>query len=376
VFVADTNNGRVVELPAGSTQQHDLLDGLNNPAAVAADAGGDLFVADTNDNQIFEVPAGSTSGTELPFDGLQYPQGVAVDGDGDVYVSDSDNNQVVELPAGQSSTQQTVLTGLSDPQRLTLDSAGDLFVAGGNDGQVDELPAGASSATALPFTGLTYPTGVAVDQAGDVYTSDFSHSRVLELPVETTPAVTGVSPSSGPVSGGTPITLTGSGFAAGDTVLIGQGDGAASGALAAKHVDVVDDSTITATTRGHATAGLFYVFVVSPTGAVSAPADSAAFSYVRPAVTKVKPSSGPVTGGTTITVVGSGFVTGDHVEIAQGKQSSGPLRAKHVQVVSATRITAVTRGGARAGTHHLFVVPPSGSTSSPTRADLFTYQKK
>src|ERR1700689_2621765 len=52
VYVADTNNGRVVQLPTNlpgasaqttvSTNQY----GLNGPTAVAVDANGDLFIAD------------------------------------------------------------------------------------------------------------------------------------------------------------------------------------------------------------------------------------------------------------------------------------------------------------------------------------------
>jgi hypothetical protein len=58
------------------------------------------------------------------------------------------------------------------------------------------------------------------------------------------PAVTGISPDSGPASGGTPVTITGSNFAAGMTVTIGG--------VAATGVTVVSATTITATTGPHA----------------------------------------------------------------------------------------------------------------------------
>jgi hypothetical protein len=43
-----------------------------------------------------------------------------------------------------------------------------------------------------------------------------------------------------------------------------------------------------------------------------------------------------------------------------------------VDVVSSTKITAVTGGGAKAGTFNLFVID-SGGTSAPVAGDDFTY---
>ena len=57
-----------------------------------------------------------------------------------------------------------------------------------------------------------------------------------------------MSANSGSIRGGTPITITGSGFAQGDRVVIGQGHGAGTGAIAATGVSVVCSTQITATT--------------------------------------------------------------------------------------------------------------------------------
>jgi hypothetical protein len=64
-----------------------------------------------------------------------------------------------------------------------------------------------------------------------------------------------VSPSSGSTGGGTAITVTGSGFVAGDRVVIGQGNGSGAGAIAASEVSVVSSTEITATTGGGAAPG-------------------------------------------------------------------------------------------------------------------------
>ena len=57
-------------------------------------------------------------------------------------------------------------------------------------------------------------------------------------------------------------------------------------------------------------------------------------------------------------------------------QGSGPLTgaisATNVKVVSSTRITATTGGGAKAGTFGLYVTA-SGGTSAGSAANNFTY---
>ena len=62
------------------------------------DGSGDVFVADTDNSRVVELtPAGVQS--TLGFTGLVYPGGVAVDASGDVFVADTDNSRVVELDA-------------------------------------------------------------------------------------------------------------------------------------------------------------------------------------------------------------------------------------------------------------------------------------
>ena len=62
------------------------------------------------------------------------------------------------------------------------------------------------------------------------------------------------------------------------------------------------------------------------------------------------------------------------MEIGQG-DGPGPtaIPASEVVVVSATEITAVTGGGAKAGTWSLWVID-SGGTSPANRGDDYTYQ--
>jgi hypothetical protein len=82
-----------------------------------------------------------------------------------------------------------------------------------------------------------------------------------------------------------------------------------------------------------------------------------------------------VAGGRAITITGSGFRTGAVVEIGQGHGAAAPLlTATKVVVVSATKITAVTPGGAKAGTWNLFVVTAGGPSPAVT-SDRYTYRR-
>jgi hypothetical protein len=195
------------------------------------------------------------------------------------------------------------------------------------------------------------------------------------LPVTPAPTVSAVSPKSGPVSGGTAITITGSGFVPGASVVIGQGNGAGTGAIPATNVTVNSWTMITAVTGGATKPGNWGVFVKTP-GGTSAASSGATFTYsqVAPTVSNVSPKSGPVSGGTAITITGTGFVSGATVVIGQGNGAgTGAIPATNVVVVSSTQITAVTGGGAKAGTFSVFV-KTSGGTSKGSLGAKFTYQ--
>jgi hypothetical protein len=201
--------------------------------------------------------------------------------------------------------------------------------------------------------------------------SDFTYKAAAVVPT-----VTKVSPDTGPTSGGTAITITGTGFISGATVVIGQGSGSVTGAIAATSVKVVSSTEITAVTGGGAKAGTWATFVKT-SGGTSAGNAASDFTYklaaVVPTVTKVNPNSGPTTGGTAITITGTGFVSGATVVIGQGSGSvTGVIAATSVVVVSSTEITAVTGSGAKAGTWSLFV-HTSGGTSAGGAATDFTY---
>jgi hypothetical protein len=185
-----------------------------------------------------------------------------------------------------------------------------------------------------------------------------------------TPTVTSVIPNKGPSSGGTNITINGTGFQSPATVVIGQGNGT-TGAIAATNVEVIaPDTEIRATAGGGARAGTFSVFVTTQ-GVTTAASNAAHFSYT-PTVTSVSPNTGPTSGGTTITIMGSGFQSPATVVIGQRNGSTGAIAATNVDVISKSEITATTGGGATAGTFSVFVTT-QGVTSPGSFGAHFTY---
>jgi hypothetical protein len=85
-----------------------------------------------------------------------------------------------------------------------------------------------------------------------------------------------------------------------------------------------------------------------------------------PSVTSITPSSGPVSGGTTVTISGTGFTTATQVSL--GGQ---PIP---FTIVDAQTITFVTPPHEAAGTgsFDVTVTNPNG-TSTTTPSDVFTY---
>jgi hypothetical protein len=169
------------------------------------------------------------------------------------------------------------------------------------------------------------------------------------------PSVLSVSPSYGPTKGGTAVTVKGTGFLASTTVTFGV--------ASASNVVVVNANTLTCISPAEP-AGAVNV-TVSTEGGTSASVSADKFTYYAvPAATSISPSSGPTTGGTVVTLTGSGFVTGATVKF-------GTVAATSVSVASPTSITCKSPAEA-AGTVYV-TVTTLGGTSAAIAADKFTY---
>ncbi len=212
----------------------------------------------------------------------------------------------------------------------------------------------AATITAVTPAGTAGPANVTVtnpDAQTGTLTGGFTYTGG--------PTLSAVSPSSGDVSGGTPVTLSGTSFQTGATVTFG-------GNLATSVV-VVSPTTITCQTPS-GSAGAVTVTVTNPD--TTSASLSSGYTYTTggtvPTVTAVSPTSGPAAGGTLVTITGTNFQTGAVVTI-------GGVAATSVTFVNSTTITAVTPaavpGAPPAST--VTVTNPGGASGS--LASGFTY---
>lgn len=170
------------------------------------------------------------------------------------------------------------------------------------------------------------------------------------------PTVTGLFPAGGPVGGTTVVTVTGTGFTGATGVTFGG--------TAGTGLTVNDDNTITVTAPAHA-AGTVDVIVTTGGGpSANTSADNYVYGAVPPTVTAVSPTTGPITGGTTLTITGTGFTGATEVTI-------GGTAGTSVTVVSDTSLTVITPAHA-AGTVDVIVKAPFGFSAN-TAADNFTF---
>jgi hypothetical protein len=172
------------------------------------------------------------------------------------------------------------------------------------------------------------------------------------------PQVTKLAPKSGPAAGATAVTITGTGFTGATSVSFG--------AVAATSFTVDSGTSISAVSPA-GTAGSVDVTVTGP-GGTSAPSTMAVFKYKSPTVTAVSPSSGPMAGGTSVTITGSGFALG-----AATTFKFASSVAASVNCVSSSSCTVIVPSRAKTGA--VDVKATVGALKSPksSPADHFTY---
>jgi len=213
-----------------------------------------------------------------------------------------------------------------------------------------------------PTTSHVFPSQGVYDVALTVFAADGTSAgaarNVLVGPA-TLPSITKIAPRKGPASGGTSVTITGS--------HLGEATAVRFGALPAASFKASSPNKLSAVAPA-GTAGKLDITVTTPQG-TSATVWADHFKLGPPTVTKVKPGSGPLAGGTLIYITGSGFALGagaTHFKFARA-------RGSEVDCTSSTACTVRSPKGAGAGS--VDVVPSvAGSTgkASPP-GDRFIY---
>ena len=158
------------------------------------------------------------------------------------------------------------------------------------------------------------------------------------------PSITKVTPNAGPTGGGTTVTLTGSGFVSGATTVTFGGT-----VIPAGSVTFVSSTQIKVSSPSHASGSV----TVKATTAGGTSGSGEHFLYGGPAITSFTPPAGPTSGGTTVTITGTGFTGATAVHF-------GTKTAASFHVTSATTIKAVTKSN-RAGLVTVTVTTPGGT---------------
>ncbi|MBI0378598.1 IPT/TIG domain-containing protein [Streptomyces albiflaviniger] len=223
-------------------------------------------------------------------------------------------------------------------------------LTGSNFTQATAVRFGPNFALSYTVVSATQITAVAPPGSGTVQitvTTPAGTSNGVAFGYAAAPTLTAVSPASGPATGGTTVTLTG-------TNLLGT-TAVRFGAVNATSFTVVSATQITAVAP--AGSGTVQVTVTTP-GGTSNGVSYAYVAVVAPVLSSVSPGQGPVGGGNTVTLSGSGLTGVTAVRF-------GSTPALSFTVVSATQTTAVAPPGA-AGPVQITVTGPGGTSNGVT----------
>ncbi len=170
------------------------------------------------------------------------------------------------------------------------------------------------------------------------------------------PLVAGLSQTTGRTSGGTVVTITGSGFTGTTSVVFGT--------VPATKFTVLSDTALIVTTPAEAS-GKVDVTVTSAGGtSMDTSADQFTYQAPLPVVLNLTPSTGPTSGGSAVTILGTGFTAATAV-------SFGSLPAISFTVLSDNVISAIAPAE-KAGPVDVSVTT-AGGQSALSSNDHFTF---
>jgi hypothetical protein len=174
---------------------------------------------------------------------------------------------------------------------------------------------GVATATLTSAAAGTATVAATVGNVSRTTTVTFSTQPVTPQPPSTTPTITSVTPNTGPPAGGTQVTINGTNFRTPIRVLFDIGDGNPKEAF-------VNQNNVTATqiptispainlTTGQTKTADIIVITQAGTAAEQRVVKAQGFTYqlavLTPSIRGVDPTSGPIGGGTRVTILGDAF---------------------------------------------------------------------
>ena len=138
----------------------------------------------------------------------------------------------------------------------------------------------------------------------------------------TPPTFTSITPSVGNTGGGQSVSIVGTGFVSGTSLAVTIGGSSATG------VTYSSSTSITAVTPS-GTAGSTWVNITNGNGGTVN--TTGAYTYVTPPTfTSITPSVGNTGGGQSVSIVGTGFVSGTSLAVSIG---GSPATCSHVRLI-------------------------------------------
>ena len=339
-----------------------------SPNSGVPTGGAGVTITGNNFNGVTGVTFGTTAATSVSFVSPTSITAVAPAGTGTVDVK-------VTTPNGTSATSSSDQFTYTPGPSVTAVSPNSGVVTGGT--TVNITGTNFTGATAVKF-GSTAATSFTLNSATSIAAVAPAGSGTVDITVTTasgtsgigsadhftytgtpaTPAVMSISPTSGPTTGGTSVTITGTGLTGATAVTFG--------AAAATTYTVNSATSITATSPA-GTLGNVDV-TVTTAGGTSATVAGDKFTYtaataLAPTVTSVSPNGGPANSGISVTITGTNFNSVTAVKF-------GSNAASAYTVNSSTSITATSPNGT--GVVDV-TVTAAGGTSAVSAADKFTY---
>ena len=221
------------------------------------------------------------------------------------------------------------------------------------------LDCGRGQSIPFQFTATTPGTFAFVcdiPDCGSGHSSMFGSFKVNAV-ANPAPTISGITPVSGSTAGGTVVTISGANFRSNATVKFGG--------VSATNVTVASATSITATAPAHA-AGKADVTVTNSDATTATLTQSFTYTLPAPTITNISPATGPTSGGTLVTITGSGFQSGATVTF-------GARDATNVVVVDATSIILRTPLGPASELTNVDVVVTNPDSTKATATAGFAY---
>jgi YVTN family beta-propeller protein len=336
-----------------------------NPVSVVFDpSNGDVYVLNSNTSDV-SVISGTSFVTNVPVgssaSGQGYAQGIAVDPvDDEVYVVDHASAQVSVINGATNSPATTTVDVGSSPDAIAYDPANDdVYVANSGSHSVTAL-AGATADVLATVTVGQFPRALVADpDDGEVYVANYSVGTVSAIATSnnevTTIALSGFiyDIAFDPIDGNVYVPINPSTGADAVTVI----DPANNTVL--QSVSVGQDSDPEAEAVDSSTGDVFvadrsFSGNVSVLGTIPVPAVSALY-----------PASGPIAGGTQVTITGENFSGANAVDFGSTPAQSFTC--------GNTSCTAVSPASGTTGSVDVSVTTGWGTSSTVAAANFAYY---